>query len=477
MLLAAVWLLGAASAVSAPAPRLATVRISGRSPFGGACVAVNPMFMRNSAVEPDIEVDPADPLRVVAAWIQDDGSAIATSTSLDGGRSWSPRFVPGLARCTGGRQVATLDPWLSFGAAGRLYLASGAGHFVPDPNSPTGERGVSETLISRSSDTGLSWSRPAVSSPLNGTYWDKDSVLADPRSSKRAWAFFTARPSLPGAGGGLYVSQTLDGGRRWSAPRLVYHSQVPGASPLNNGAVVSDGRILVVAFDLLNPFAGPRGQMMTLRSTDAGRSWGRAVHLGTISNAFPTAAGPELVPDLFVPNPPMALAHPFVGLGLLPTIAADPRGPLYVAWANLRLHGRSTVELARSTDGGATWRRMHPVTRTRLQPFGPRLAVAQDGTVGITYYEAPRATSRTTWPADVVLAYSRGSASSWRQVRLAGPTNLMTAEHQGGGLDRRIGDYFGLAASGTSFIAAYILAKPQATVPPQNAFVTRIDLR
>lgn len=145
-----------------------------------------------------------------------------------------------------------------------------------------------------------------------------------------------------------------------------------------------------------------------------------------------------------------------------------------MAWANLRPVGRSSVELAQSSDGGASWRRTHPITQTASQPFAPRIAIARDGTVGATYYEAGRADGQGRWPANVLFAYSRRGA--WRRVRLAGPTNLMAAEHPGGGLEIRVGDYFGLASSRNSFLAAYVVAKPQAAVAPQNVFVTRIGL-
>jgi hypothetical protein len=87
--LVALMVIGLVAAVPAAALQLATVRISGRFPFFGRCGAAgNPQFTPGSAVEPDLAVDPGEPKDVVAAWIQDDGSAIVTSSSRDGGRTW-----------------------------------------------------------------------------------------------------------------------------------------------------------------------------------------------------------------------------------------------------------------------------------------------------------------------------------------------------------------------------------------------------
>jgi hypothetical protein len=455
-----------AVALPAGALQLTTVRISGRSPVSPTCGAVgNPMFTHDSAVEPDIEVDPGDPSHVVAAWIQDDGSAIATSTSTDAGKTWKPRVVPGLTRCTGGREPVVADPWLSFGFDHRLYLASGAGAVLRDPSDPEGFRIVSMQFVSRSGDAGRSWSRPSVTQRLNGVRWDKQTVIADPRSAARAYAVFCRRPTSSSQHGTLYVSRTVDGGRRWLPRQLIYRSPIPGVSACGNGGVVLHGHTVVLAFETFSTFSGSSARVMTSRSDDGGRTWRRAVQLATVAATVPGENGPEHF---------LAPTAPIVSLALVPTIAAERGGRVYVAWASLHPSGLSTVEIARSSDGGASWRRLRPITQTSAQPFGPRIAIASDGTIGATYYEAGRTSEPASWPANVIFAYSRDGAGSWRHTQIAGPTNLMTAEHPGGGLEIRIGDYFGLAASGNRFLAAYVLAKPQAAVPPQNVFVTRI---
>jgi BNR repeat protein len=450
--------IGAIAPATASALRVATTRVSGRSPFPTRCGAdQNPMYTQNSAVEPDVAVDPLDPRHVVAAWIQDDGSTILTSSSKDAGRTWTRALVPGLTQCTGGTDPAVADPWLSFASHRKLYLSSGAGRFVDD-------RAVTEAIASRSHDGGLSWSRPSFPQRATGAWWDKQTITADPADPKRAYLVQSRRPSARRPIGSLYLYRTRDGGRRWSNAQRVYDSPTPGAIPLNNGTAIVDRQTIVVVFELVN-FNGGRVRIEAIRSTDRGRDWKPAVELGTVAQNFPGAGGPQPATD------PAGVVE--FGLAL-PSIAAAPNGDVYVAWSDLRTSGRSRIVAARSKNGGASWSRTHPLTRTRAQPFSPTIAITNAGTIGATYYLADRASAGKAWPARVAFAWSRNRGRTWRRSRIAGPTNLRTAEHPGGGAGIRIGDYFGLAARPRSFVAAYVLAKPQAAVPPQNVFLTRI---
>src|SRR3989442_13764587 len=73
-------------------------------------------------VETHVAVDPRDPARGAAAWIDASGITNLVARSHDGGRTWTESTVPGL-RCTGDPEaVLSGDPWLAFGPDGVPYL-------------------------------------------------------------------------------------------------------------------------------------------------------------------------------------------------------------------------------------------------------------------------------------------------------------------------------------------------------------------
>src|SRR5436309_870451 len=81
-------------------------------------------FPGSSKIEAEscIGVNPKNPKNLVVCWIEGAFRANASAVSMDGGKHWESKLIPGLSLCTGGSFVGNPDPWLSFGPDGSLYF-------------------------------------------------------------------------------------------------------------------------------------------------------------------------------------------------------------------------------------------------------------------------------------------------------------------------------------------------------------------
>lgn len=452
--LGALLLLGPPASASV---RVQSVRaISPPSPFPGPCAEDgNPLFTRDSDVEPHVAVDPTNPRNVVVAWIQDDGSTNTVAASRDGARTFARVLVPGLTRCTGGTDAAAGDPVVSFGSDGRVLLASGVGRFPEDGSPP-----ITRMAANRSGDRGFSWSKPSYPQPLTGDYWDKPWVTIDPRQPKRAYYVWSQRRGPERDTGEAYLSRSNDFGRTWSPPSVIATGTATSWPQGNMVSVLPNGTLV----DVFVRASGrePSLPEMAARSTDGGRTWSDPTTIGVAPNEIPVdrRTGDSVLAAFALPSS---------------ALAAD--GTLYVAWNHLRPERRSRIMVARSTDGGRTWT-ARAAARSSAQVFAPSIALSGDGIVGVSYYRVPQASRPDgTWPARVLLATSRDRGRQWRHHRVAGPFDMRTAEQVPGGGDGagyRPGDYFGLAGRPHGFVAAFVMAQPQAKNGPQDVFVARI---
>jgi hypothetical protein len=155
--------------------------------------------------------------------------------------------------------------------------------------------------------------------------------------------------------------------------------------------------------------------------------------------------------------------------------AAGPDGAVYVAWEHPTSPTSGAIDVARSFDGGLTWNAA-PLPGVSAYAFEPSIAVDSRGTIGVTWYDL-----RNDRPgdgqltADVWFAHSGDAGVSWRQIHVAGPTDLRTAPVVA---HNRVGEYQGLAALGSrGFAAIFTLAAPQARNGPTDIFFARIERR
>jgi hypothetical protein len=137
-------------------------------------------------------------------------------------------------------------------------------------------------------------------------------------------------------------------------------------------------------------------------------------------------------------------------------IAAGRNGALAIVWQDARFTGgaRDAIALSRSLDGGLTWSQPAAINVNLNAPaFEPSIAIADDGTYGVAYFDLRSDTSSAaTLRTDYWLAQSTDGVV-WRESRISESFDLATAPFAGGFF---VGDYQGIAAVGSSFLPLYV---------------------
>lgn len=414
-------------------------RVSGPSPFPGACGAGAGVLYVNAEVEPHLAINPRDPGNLVGVWQQDrwsNGSSRGnlTGVSLDGGTTWTFVQVP-WSQCAGGEFARATDPWVTFAPDGTAYqvaLGSTGSTFAPGSSNAV--------MVSRSADGGRTWSAPlALIRDSVAFFNDKESITADPNDARFVYAVWD-RLGTDGHGP-AYMARTVDGGATWEPARSIYD---PGANAQTIGNLV---RVLPngTLVNLLTRIEGAENapadsSLQVIRSEDHGATWSAAIRVAAY---LPVGARDPATGQRIRDGTPIA------------QMAVAPDGALYVAWQDARFGGvHDAIALSRSTDGGLTWSAPARVNgKPSVAAFTPQVHVRADGTLGVAYYDLRSDTPDPgTLLTDYWLARSVDGVN-WTHARIAGPFNLGTAPAADGALF--LGDYMGLASSGTTFLSLH----------------------
>lgn len=423
---------------------LASVAVSGPSPFAAGCSTSAGTLYPNAEVEPSVAANPVNPNHLLAMWQQDrwsNGSArgLVSAVSFDGGATWNTQTMA-FSRCGGGSASnggdfdRATDPWVSFGPDGTAWamaLSTSGGSFT------TGS--ASAMLVARSADGGRTWSNAVPLIADTAPYFnDKNAITADPADARFAYAVWD-RLHESGNGPAMFA-RTTDGGATWEPARAILD---PGATSqtINNLVVVlADGALVNVTTQLDNVAGQRRAAIVALRSTDRGATW-----------TAPATVSPNLAVGARDPETGAAIRDG----AILFSAAAGPGGSVHVAWQDARFSSgaRDAVAYSRSADGGLTWSapvRVNP--DATVAAFTPTVHVLADGTIGVTYFDLrDNTTDRATLPTGYWLARSADGAT-WTETRLAAPFDLATAPNAGGLF---LGDYMGLAGAGTTFLSLF----------------------
>ena len=448
----------------------------------------------DAEVEPFVAVDPTNASHLVATFQQDrwnDGGSngLTNVVSTDGGAHWSlaakqPQFsicAGATAGSPGFFQRAT-DPWVSFSANGKIVYSISDSFNANGP----GFGGASAILISRSIDGGFTWQTP-VTAELDTSFTvlnDKESVTGDPVKANSAYAVWDRLVSPntkanPDAftftrafRGPSLFSKTTDGGQTWSQGRVIFDPGQENQTIGNQIVVPTAGPAagtLIDGFDLIVNFQRAISpnvfNVALIRSADGGATWSGATIVSGLVDA------------------PVTIAGKAVRTGdILPAWGTGPTGTLYTAWQDGRFTGKAAIAFSQSNDGGLTWSKPIRVDQTRgsAPAFTPQLAVASDGTVGVAYYNLENATPTAPGLTDEFIVHCHAAtsdcsaAASWSaggETRLSttGSFDMTTAPNAGGFF---VGDYEGLATSGTVFDPFFVMAKPIATRGPTDPFAS-----
>ena len=421
------------------------------------------VLYRNSESEPHLAVNPTNPDNMIAAWHQDRWSTgaaqgLGAAYTLDGGTTWTQVTIP-FSRCSGGLPGSSgdyeraSDPWVSFSPDGTAhYMALVADIGNPNANGMT---------VASSRDGGITWSAPVTikASPAQdpvavSLFHDKNTLTADPFDPDLVYATWTL---FRWGSTTLLFARSTDGGQTWKT-RPVDNIEVVAPADLvvfRQGAqivVLPDGTLVNAFFRILfnERTLQVRLEQAIFRSSDQGRHWEKAdtqVSDLQAATAFDTELG-----------------IPVRDAQELPDIAVNrTTGELYMAWQDTRFNnGLVGVVVSRSSDGGSTWSDPVPVNTTQsVQAFLPAVAVNDDGTVGVLYYDFRNdVLGDATLDTDVHLARFGSGLNFIDETRLTPSSFDLRQSVITGPRGYFPGDYVGLDSAGDDFVAAFTVTNP-----------------
>jgi BNR repeat-like domain len=441
----------ATDVVASPQTSLKRV-LTGASPFAAGC---NPpqagTVYAGGEVEPQLAMNPGNPLHLLGAWQQDrwsNGAARGTSgaVSFDGGDTWQASRAP-FSQCGGGNagnggdyERAT-DPWTTIspdGVAYQMALGISGASF-------TGTS-VSAMLAARSADGGKSWSTPATLIRDTGATFfnDKNMLVADPRDARFIYAVWGRLRD--NGNGPAWFARSVNGGNSWEPARNVYDPGADNQTFGNQLIVMPDGSLVNVFMDIIRTATANslKGSFMRLvRSADRGTTWSAPI---TVAEYL----------GLGVREPATGLAVRD-GAGL-PSAAVGPDGRLHMVWQDSRFSkgAYDGIAYSSSADGGLTWSSVVRVNaRGDVPAFTPTIHVRQDGTVGVSYFDLRGANATSTARASTYRLATSTNGVLWRDAGIEDGFDITQAPFANGWF---LGDYQGLTGSGNSFGALYARA-------------------
>ena len=460
--------LAAVLGIAAAAPATAAVDpltvVSGPSPFVAGCEGApqTGTVYRNAEVEPWVDVNLTDANNLIGDWQQDrwsngGASGNLSAFSLNGGTTWTIPPVSSapdtgqakFSRCTGGNAAnggdfeRATDPWVSFSPNGVAHqVALG----INDSNV------ANAVLTSRSSDKGANWEDPVVVKfdDRANFFNDKETITADPTDSRFVyvtWQRIVAPNERASARAGeraaafrsiAWFARSDDNGATYEVVKPIFN---PGnkAQTIGNQIVVLPNGDLVMLFNLIRNVGANRNRGYTaavMRSTDKGETWSGPIEID------------RMITD-GVRDP--ADGHDVRTGDAIPQIAVDDQsGALYVVWQDDRFTGQEQIAFSRSVNGGRTWSATQRISTVGgvNQAFNPTVRVANNGTVGVQYYDFRNDDPRTTPPltTDTWLLRSANGGTSWTEERIGSTSFDMTTAPDA--LGYFVGDYAGLDFAG-----------------------------
>jgi hypothetical protein len=406
--------------------------------------------------ETSLAINPVRPGNYVVAFNDQPysgGPGLGVAHSLDFGVTWRHQNLPlplGM--------VDAFDPVTAADTQGRLYV----GHIATDGNLGGG----SMLIVAQSLNSGQNWVMPIVVSFTVGQLNDKPHMVAD------TWAGSPYRDyvhvawirdfAVSGPYSDIFYSRA-PGAPPFSPPQKI--SDWPSGTDMGNGpnvAVAPDGTVYVVWLEFPVTSGGQvPGALYLDRSTDGGLTWGadRLVQpILTLPNRLSNFGGQ---PDVVARSYPSMAVSPSNPQELYVVYAADPDLP-YAG-------DEADVFFTRSPDGGLSWSpplRVHPVSSGHQ--FEPWIAVHQDGSINVAWYEAPPNDLGPWW--NVMLAGSKDGGLNFTAPIVVTDQPFPSPLDAWG--NRWMGEYLGLAVDAGFVNLAFTSS---ATDPRGDVFFDRVS--
>jgi hypothetical protein len=368
-------------------------------------------------------------------------NAIAFATSSNNGGSWANGLLPGITTSFGGGSYdRATDPSVAYDAFHNVWMVSTLA-LLNTSSGPTGKA----VLTSRSTDGGLTWDNPPVTTASAGRRndFDKNWIVCDNTASSPFYGSCYTQFDDFGNGNALKMYYSRDGGLTWTASRVPRVSVI-GGQPL----VLPNGNVVVPLDN------GSETALGYTVSTNGGVKFGQAFSITSISAA--TDLGN-------------------IRSGPLPTAEIAGDGTIFVAWEDCRFRtgcpaaGTPNDIVYTTSTNGTTWTTIKrvpidPVSST-VDHFLPGIAVdrATSGAnihVGLVYYSYPSSScSFATCALNVGFVSSANGGASWSNspTALAGPMTMSWLPNTSQG--RMVGDYMSASFSADANVhPTYVVA-------------------
>jgi len=446
-----------------PFSSVAQVQVSQPTSFPAGCdgVASTGTLYVNTATEPYLAVNPANPMNFIAAWQQnrwsDGGSqGLGFGVSFDAGQSWTLTQAA-FSRCTGGNSsnagnfARATDVWLTVSPNGVMYALS-----LSFTGASLAPGSASAMLVAQSVDSGMTWGAPRALINDGATVFnDKGSITADPGNFSFVYAVWDR---LTGATAGpSYFAATADGGQTWQLARSIYDPG-PASQTIGNQIVVLPNGTLLDVFTQIDTAAGGAvsASVRAMQSIDRGTTW----------------TAPVVVSDLQA----VGTTDPLTGKAVrdgseLASVSVGPGGIVYVVWQDSRFSGgkHDGIAFTQSQDGGTTWSAPVQVNAvTTVQAFTPTINVRADGVIAVSYFDLRNDTFTGLFLTDCWMVLSSDGGTTFQESHLSGPFDLDFASDSQGLF---LGDYQSLASANGVFLPFYVQTDSDTQVS-SDAFIS-----
>lgn len=374
------------------------------------------------------------------------GSAdIGYSTSINGGKTWTYGYLPGLTvNYEGGTYGAESDPGVAYDAKHGQWLISSLPLVGLNPFSGS----IGNVGVSRSTD-GLHWGNLILID--NTALDDKDWIVCDNTTTSKYYGNCYTEWDQAYGSGDILMSVSSDGGLTWG-PGKASADQAGGlgGEPL----VQPNGTVIV-------PFQG--GGIDAFVSTNGGSTWGTSVVVADIDSHYEGNGFRN--PDL-------------------PSAAIDGAGKVFVAWSDCRFRtGCAENDIVFSTTtNGTTWtapvRIPIDATTSTVDHFLPGIGIdpATSGatahlTVVYYYYPVSNCTF-TTCNLEVGFTTSTDGGATWTAGKhIAGPMKLAWLPNSDNGY--MVADYIGVTYNAGNPFGVFAVAKtPSGKILQESMFTT-----